>query len=246
MSKRKLKIWELNFLQRNNINPKNLNLNNNFPIEYLIGKSQFCNLILNINPPILIPRIETEELIDFSFKLIKNYKKIIKIAEVGTGSLAISLALAHMLQQTNQRYQITASDISHQALKLAKKNLQLLKLKNITLIYSDLLSNYPHKKFDLILANLPYIPTARLANLAKSVTNYEAISALNGGQDGLSLIIQLMHQIKFYLTKNGHFILEIDSSHQLKQFKQFQKIYKLKIVKDCSQRNRFLIGQFQI
>jgi release factor glutamine methyltransferase len=246
MSKRKLQVWELNFLRCNNINPESLNLNNNLPIEYLIGKCQFYHLILNIKPPILIPRIETEELIDLSFQLVKNYQKMIKVAEVGTGSLAISLALAHTLQQANKCYQITASDISCQALELAKENLQLLKLKNIFLIYSDLLSNYPHKKFDLILANLPYIPTARLANLSKSVIDHETVGALNGGKDGLFLIVKLMHQIKNYLTKDGHFILEIDSSHQLKKFEQFKQIYKLKIVKDCFKRHRFLIGQFKI
>jgi release factor glutamine methyltransferase len=245
MKKRVLEIWEINFLRKHGFNPENISLKKNQPIEYFIGKCEFVNLELDIESPILIPRIETEKIIDLSLdKIKKNKNKKLQIAEIGCGSLAISLGLATQLNKEKISYSLIAGDISQKAISLSQKNLKKYQKPKIKIIFSDLLANFPEKKFDLILANLPYIPSSRIKNLDQSVINYESICALNGGENGLKLINQLLEQIPKYLTKYGNFILEIDETHSLKDFKEFAKIYHLEIIKDCFDKNRFLVGSF--
>lgn len=244
MKRTNLEIWEINFLKKHGYDPKKVFLKPNQPVEYFVGKCDFCDLELNITPPVLIPRIETEKIVDLSIEKINKKKKdVINIAEIGCGSLAISLALAKKIKKQKNKYKIIAGDISKKAFFLSKKNLQKYSTFNIEIILSNLMNNFPKKKFDLIVANLPYIPSHRLKKLNKSVSDYEAISALNGGENGLSLINELLEQIPQFLNKNGYFILEIDETHKIENFKNFFHIYKLKIEKDCFNKNRFLVGK---
>ncbi len=161
------------------------------PLAYITGHKDWGNMALTVNESVLIPRDETEQLCQLI--LAEKYpKKTIKILDIGTGSACIPIFLAKNIQAPQM--DITAVDISPNALLLAKENLKKTNTeKLITLIESDLLNNIPtNRSFDIITANLPYLP--QKMDLAKDLS-YEPQVALFSGVDGLDLIRKLANQL---------------------------------------------------
>ena len=194
------------------------------PPEYTMEKAIFYGQEFIVSPDILIPRIETEEIIN----MVPEPKII---ADVGCGCGCIGITLAKKFPDAT----VYLSDISEAALKIARRN-----SKKETIITSDLLSHYPKNLyFDAIVANLPYIPTDRINKLPGSVKNFEPHLALDGGPNGTTLINKLLSQLPKHLKPGGLAILEIDDTHTLKDFK-IPKNFKAKIKKDQFGRNRFL------
>lgn len=221
------------------------------PVEYLTGQADFCGWQVAVSPAVLIPRVETEDLVKYCFteaqKLIEQQKHI-TIAEVGTGSGAIGLSLWRNLAQKQllNNCEVTLSDVSVPALSVAQKNLSqveaafgsafLPKLQQM-----DLLSDWPStKRIDLLIANLPYIPSERIATLDASVVQHEPRLALDGGVDGLVLIKKLLQQAESLLSPNGVIWLEVDSSHALEQFVAFNLPFQYQTVLDCFEQSRFI------
>jgi len=170
------------------------------PLPYLLGHWEFFGLDFKVSPAVLIPRPETELLVERAL-LYKPQR----VADVGTGSGIIGVTLAVKLPQAR----IVASDGSAEALAVAKANAEHQGVsERITFIESDLLESYPPQPFDLICANLPYIPSADLNGLA--VAEHEPRLALDGGADGLDLIRRLVDQAKDFLTASGRLLLEIE------------------------------------
>ncbi len=195
------------------------------PMAYIFGFKEFYGRDFQVSPEVLIPRPESEQLIDFALKTITQpHPKIIDVG-CGSGCLGISLALEMAeLQPT-----VILSDISAAALAIAKQNLANFKLKLQT-VESDLLTNFIDQKFDLIIANLPYVD--HNWSFVDGVT-YEPESAIFAANQGLALIDQLITQIAKYrlLTKNGWLILEADPSQaqsirQLLETASFNSIHQ--------------------
>ena len=191
------------------------------PVEYLTGHADFCGLDFLVNSSTLIPRIESEKIVQLTIDLI-NQKGLNHpvIADVGTGSGCLGLSIAYKLNKQQTPYTIYLSDISPEALQITRENTDhlLTSPANIFFQKSYLLADYPHIKFDIIVAKLPYIPSKNLAALPPSVKEFEPVLALDGGSGGVILINRLLRNLPYFLSPQGYAILEFDDTHTLKDF----------------------------
>ena len=159
---------------------------NGTPLAYVLGTWEFFSLEFFVNQNVLIPRPETEMLVEMALDWLKNQSRPVYGIDIGTGSACIPVSLALNHSALN----LTASDISAEALKIARRNVSRYKLeRKIHLVQGDLLGAFI-TRFDLICANLPYIPTHDLKHL--DVSRKEPLLALDGGEDGLFLIRKLL------------------------------------------------------
>lgn len=205
-------VYEQNQLLKYGLWGKDLSKFGEMPVEYIVGKAEFGGLEFYVSPAVLIPRIETENLVNLVIDHLPE--KDLKIADVGTGSGAIAILLAKRLLGLHREFEMVATDMSQQALEVTRKNLNQYKLaKKVRLQQSNLLDQL-EGKFDLIVANLPYIPETRRDDLPESVLIYEPHLALFGGEDGLYLIKELIKQAKVKLNSGGQLWLEVDDSHK--------------------------------
>lgn len=173
----------------------------NYPLQYIFGKWEFYGLELFVDESALIPRFETEILVDEILKL--DCKKD-KILDIGCGSGAISLALADNLKKSY----VYGIDINKEAIKLSNKNKEKLNLKNVDFFESDIFSNIKEKNFDIIVSNPPYIDDADMKTLEKELS-FEPQNALYGGQDGLFFYREIIINSLDYLSANGVLAFEI-------------------------------------
>ena len=175
------------------------------PLPYVIGHWEFFGLDFWVTPSVLIPRPETELLVEHALNWLAQQKDAEYIADVGTGSGCIAISLA----KYQKGVQVVACDKSWEALQVSKTNIQRHNLEsNITLIQANLLEPF-RNGFDLICANLPYIPTIKLQDL--SVSKHEPISALDGGEDGLFWIKRLLEMACQIIRPKGKILLEIEA-----------------------------------
>jgi release factor glutamine methyltransferase len=206
------------------------------PIAYIVHHKEFYGLDFYVNKSVLIPRPETELLVD---EALKFGKKKMKILDVGTGSGCIIIALAvNSKPLTNNKYY--ATDISQKVLKIAQKNAKKHNIE-IHFIKSNLFKNISKNlKFDLIVANLPYLQKQDI----KGEIIYEPKRALLGGEEGVAIIKRFLLGSKNYLAKNGKIIIEIDP-RQAKTIKNMAKnIYpdkKVLLKQDLSKFDRMMI-----
>ena len=179
------------------------------PLPYILGHWEFFGLDFIVSPAVLIPRPETELLVEQALEWLRNHPGCRKLADIGTGSGCIAIALAANLPGA----QVLASDISPQALEIAQRNAAVHRVaERITFIQADLLNmseDHYAMPFDLIAANLPYIPRHTLLNLP--VYHTEPSLALDGGEDGLDLIRRLLEQAPLCLSPQGCLLLEIEA-----------------------------------
>jgi release factor glutamine methyltransferase len=175
------------------------------PLQYIIGKAHFYGLELIVNPSVLIPRPETEGLVEWIFNQNPGKQRVL---EIGTGSGAISLAL----QSLNPSYKITATDISLPALKVARHNAKRLGYA-ISFDQADLFPGSINNGFDLIVSNPPYVSTSEYRILSPEVRLYEPKLALAAGRDGLSCYRKIISKAARYLLPGGKIYLEI-GEHQ--------------------------------
>ena len=214
------------------------------PIQYLCGVAFWRDLKLKVNDKVLIPRPETELIIDIVFRIFgKNSQKIF-FAELGTGSGAISIALAIKYPLWNG----IATDINQDALKIAFYNyVNSSKQSNLKFYFGhwwNPLESYKGK-LDLAISNPPYIPRETYDKLPEEVKNFEPETALLGGEDGLEHIREIIQKAPLFLRKNGWLILEnhFDQGEQVKQLFIKNKFNSVEIVNDFSGVGRFTIGK---
>jgi release factor glutamine methyltransferase len=182
------------------------------PLQYILERQEFWSIDFKVDPRVLIPRPETELLIEQSLLVLSgiSFKRIPSVLEIGTGSGAIAIALVKEVKNIF----LVATDISRDALELAKENAKSagvqhqIKFLNGDLFY-PLRSSKERKPFDLILSNPPYIIRSEIGSLAREVRDYEPIIALDGGEDGLEFYRRLISQTPFYLREGGWLLLEI-------------------------------------
>ena len=174
------------------------------PIEHITHQKEFMKLSFFVDKNVLIPRQDTEILVEEVIKIAKKVNAR-KVLDLCTGSGAIAVSLAKYLPQA----EITAIDISNDALKIAKKNAISNNVQNqITFISSDMFTNLGEEKFDIIVSNPPYIKTNVIKNLDIQVQN-EPYIALDGGKDGLDFYKKIINESYQYLKYSGYLCLEI-------------------------------------
>ncbi len=181
------------------------------PIAYLLGQKEFWSLNFEVNPDVLIPRPETELLMEESMKILSNRTGLKTLVELGTGSGAISIALAKSTDHL-ETTQFIATDISWEALRTAQKNAFNHKVeKKIHLVQGDWLGPFSFRKrwIDLLVSNPPYVSDMEMDNLPLTIKRYEPLKALVGGQDGLEAIRHIFQQASKQLKVGGWLLLEI-------------------------------------
>ncbi len=220
------------------------------PVEYITGKVEFGGKVFDINDQVLIPRVETELLVELGLSRVeakaaaKPSQPAPTIADLGTGSGVIGISLASLLLEKGLAGKFWLSDLSAPAITLAQHNWQQLIGDQLSaeFLVSDLLKEFPTDlKFDLILANLPYIPSDRIPYLESSVKDYEPHLALDGGEDGLKYIRELLIQAPPHLQLNSEIWLEIDYLHSHTFLIQQLPLtdFKLHIHQDQFKKTRF-------
>jgi len=168
------------------------------PLQYIFGYLNFLNLKILVEPPILIPRPETEDWINFLIKKLEKIKtEKLSILDIGTGSGCIALALGKNFPNFN----ITGIDINEKAIILATKNKELNNIKNVNFIISNFYENLENKKFDIIVSNPPYICENEWENLDKTVKDWEDKKALVANQDCLHAYKIIINNAKNHLLQ---------------------------------------------
>jgi release factor glutamine methyltransferase len=211
------------------------------PVAYLIGKKEFFNIELKVAPGVLIPRPETELLVELAIDFVRSSgKKTPKILDLGTGSGAIGLALAKNIPNA----QVTCIDISPQALKIAQENACLLNLNSVKFIQSNwfdgltgLNTALPTEDhlFDVIVSNPPYIPAGD-HHLSMGDLRFEPSSALSDDHDGLMAYRAIFKEAPAYLAADGFILVEhgFDQSKQVRELLQEQNYTNIKAHQDLA------------
>jgi release factor glutamine methyltransferase len=228
--------------QETNLNVALARLEGGEPLPYVLGKWEFFGIELEITPDVLIPRPETELLVEKAIAWLQESPVRRTVADVGTGSGAITIAIAMNIRDAH----IVATDLSLAALKVARRNTLKFNLHNIHYLQCDLLP--PHVDplatqfhFDLICANLPYIPTATLQNLP--IHRREPTLALDGGTDGLDLVRRLLEIAPEWLAPNGMILLEIEATRGLEALNLASDLFSqagIHLHQDFTGRDRLL------
>ncbi|KXT72980.1 Protein-N(5)-glutamine methyltransferase PrmC [Streptococcus gordonii] len=205
------------------------------PAQYIIGSSDFHGLTLKVDERVLIPRPETEELVELI--LSENPENSLSILDIGTGSGAIALALAN----SRPDWRITASDLSEDALSLARENAQSCGL-SLTFVQSDCLDAI-QGKFDIIVSNPPYISVADKDEVGLNVLASEPHMALFAGENGYAIYRKMAEQAGDYLTEKGKIYLEIGYKQGVgvvDLLKQFFPQKRIRVLKDQFGKDRMV------
>ena len=210
----------------------------NEPVSKIINKKNFWKDEFYVNELVLDPRPETEGIVEESLKLIRNKQSSIKILDIGTGSGALAISLAREFINAN----ITAIDISEEAIKVAKININNKKLNNQIQLKQATIDNI-NDKFDLIVSNPPYLTKKELENISQEIKNYEPYLALDGGVDGLDFYREFSRKIYELMNIKSYLILEIGD----KQFNDCKEIFSVsrlnyqKKTTDLQKKDRILV-----
>lgn len=210
------------------------------PIAYIIGEREFMGLPFKVTKDTLIPRPDTEILVENVLNNVDKDKEI-EIVDIGTGSGAIILSLLVNLPKAQGK----TVDISSKAIEVAKENAVNLQVNDrCEFFVGDLFAPLNGNKFDLIVSNPPYIPQKDIATLEDDVKEYEPVSALTDGGDGLSYYRRLLSEGKAYIKENGFIALEIGiyQSEDVKQIAMDNGWKNIKIIKDYAGIDRVVLA----
>ncbi len=209
------------------------------PIAYLIGKKEFWNNEFDVTENVLIPRPDTEIIIEEALKLIKNKKKL-SILDIGVGSGCILLSILN----EKKDFKGVGIDLSKNCLHLSKVNANKLGLKNRVKFYKSDVDNFNNGKYDLIISNPPYINRHKIRYLDKDVKNFEPNLALDGGLDGLSEVRKVINKSSELIKLNGKLILEIgfDQKYRVVKLLTSKGFYINKTLKDYANNDRCIVS----
>jgi len=206
------------------------------PLQHITGEQEFMGLIFKVNEHVLIPRQDTEILVE---EVLKFTKESMHVLDMCTGSGCIIISLMKYANHISG----VGVDISREALEVAKKNAEN-HCFNVKFINSNLFENI-EGKFDMIVSNPPYIPTGDIKNLKYEVKAYDPLLALDGKEDGLYFYTKIIEESVHYLKKNGLLFLEIgyNQGEKVKHLMLEHKFKEIKIVKDLTGLNRVIYGR---
>lgn len=223
------------------------------PLQYIVGSQEFMGLNFKVNENVLIPRQDTETLVELALERIKEGKpkrgSEWKVLDLCCGSGAIGISLAHYAAEAGEKIKITATDVSDKALSVAIENAKNLGVeKKMTFVQGDLFrplkKRFSKQKFDLIATNPPYIKSRIIPTLQREVKEYEPMLALDGGEDGLDFYRIILAEAKDYLVKGGLLMMEIgyDQGAEIAEiFDRNGNYSSFKIVKDLAGHDRVAV-----
>ncbi|MEI6090319.1 MAG: peptide chain release factor N(5)-glutamine methyltransferase [bacterium] len=212
----------------------------NEPFQYILGKTPFLDVTIAVNPSVLIPRPETEELASLILTRLQERTDIIDVLDIGTGSGCLAISLAKEFPEKN----IYGIDVSIDALKTAKENNEINQT-NAKFKIMNILNDIPQKKFDCIVSNPPYIAQNIYENLDKNVLDYEPKVSLTDCSDGLTFYKRFAEIFPNILSADGFFALEYGDNMQNDIAVLFEKNFELEIIKDFANKERFIFGSFK-
>ena len=212
------------------------------PVAYIVGNREFMGLDFYVQEGVLIPRPDTEPLVEELIELCRG-KENLNILDIGTGSGAITISLAKYLNTSN----VKSFDISDIALEVGKKNAISNEVDDrVEFIKSDLFSSIENKsiQFDVIVSNPPYIPKKDIETLHIQVKDYEPYTALEGGEDGLDFYRSITEQSRMYLKENGILAYEVghDQAKDVSEIMKSNGYTKIYTKKDLQGIDRVVIG----
>ncbi len=205
------------------------------PLWYIIGDADFCGYKIKVDERVLIPRPETEELVQ---QVVAAAEEGNSILDLCTGSGAIAIAVYKELEKNKRKASVTASDISEEALALAKENAEE-NGADIAFVQSDLFSRI-RGRFDIIVCNPPYIPSGDIAGLQREVRDFEPRLALDGGADGLDYYRRIAEDAGKYLVRGGMLVMEVGLGEAESVVKLFRYCDYSMVVKDFNGIDRFV------
>ena len=219
---------------------------NREPIQYITGRQEFWSMPFKVSPNVLIPRPETELLVEEAIKAMKAtfpQNDLFNILDIGTGSGALAAALAKEIKSAS----IIGVDISDDAIDLARENIELNDLStSVTLLQGDLFKPVGGKCFHLIVSNPPYIPHHELKDLQPEVSQHEPLSALDGGEDGLDYYREFIPKAPEHLLPDGWLMVEHgmgQSDHIISIFEKTGSFTQIENVNDLAGIDRVVKGQ---
>ena len=240
-------LKEIIFDKKVNLNQSKINLfkelirrrKHGEPIAYILKKKEFWKYNFYVDCNVLIPRPDTEIIVEETLKILNNNKKNF-VLDVGTGSGCIIISLANDCPNLMG----TAIDISKKALKVAKINAKMHQLLNRIKFYNSSVDNFFKGKYDLIVSNPPYINNLELKYLDKDIISYEPLVSLNGGLDGSFVLNKVIKKSSSLLKIGGKLVLEIgfDQKYKVMSLLKKKRFFINKVVKDYANKDRCIIA----
>lgn len=211
------------------------------PLQYILGETEFMSLDFYVKEGVLIPRSDTEILVETVLDKIDDSKT--SVADICTGSGCIGISIAHYKKNAD----VELFDISDTALETAEKNIKRNNVSDrVKTCKMDILNEYPKKKYDIVVSNPPYIEKAVIETLQTEVKDYEPRLALDGGEDGLVFYRRISETAHNFLKKDGLLAFEIGYNQGESVRGLMQKdFYDIKIIKDLSHNDRVIIGKLK-
>jgi len=209
------------------------------PIAYITGKKFFWKDEFNVNRNVLIPRPDTELIVDIILKIYKN-KKSLSVLDIGVGSGCILLSIL----KEKKSFIGTGVDISSDCIKVCKNNIKKLKINNKIRLFKSDVDNFIYGKYDLIISNPPYVKKTDLKYLERDIRKFEPKEALDGGLDGLSEVRKVINRSSELIKKNGKLVLEIafDQKRKVKNLLRKKGFYINSVLKDLGNNDRCIIS----
>ena len=206
------------------------------PLQYITGKAYFRDIVLDVDPHVLIPRPETELLVDFVINKLPVNGRLLDIG-TGSGTIAVSTAVER------RDVRVTAVDVSYKALQIAEKNAEKYGVE-IRFIESDLFSALAGERFDVVSANLPYVTEDEYKDLAPEVRSHEPVLALVAADDGFELIRRTAEALSDHLFPGGSAIFELAPAQAPRLQKLLQSLgFVSGVIRDLAGRDRFVTAE---
>lgn len=207
------------------------------PLQHIIGTQEFMGLTFKVNENVLIPRQDTELLVENVVDYLGNDERTVLDMCTGSGCIAVSI------DRLSKDSKVTAVDISEKALEVAQEN-NRLNNANVTFIQSDLFTNVTGK-YDIIVSNPPYIRTDEIPKLMEEVKSHEPVMALDGMEDGLYFYKKICSEASDYLNDNGKIFFEIgyDQGDDVSEILRQNRFCNIEVLKDLSGNDRVVIAR---
>ena len=213
------------------------------PLQHIFGEVEFMGFKFAVGKNVLIPRMDTEAVVIQAMNHVRNKGKILDLC---CGSGIIGISIAKLCEKEGKKIKLTSVDISEAAIKLTEKNADINKVK-VDILRSDLFENKKIKEYNMIVANPPYIPSDDIKNLDIEVREHDPLTALDGGEDGLSFYRKIVEESPKHLKKDGYVVFEIGYNQgvQVAELLKSRGFTDIEITQDLAGRDRVVKGQFK-
>lgn len=211
------------------------------PLQYILGETEFMGLTFKVNELVLIPRQDTETLVETVIKKIKDKK--VRVLDIGTGSGCVGISIAKFCPNA----EVTLLDYSEAILEVAAENAKLNGV-NVKLEHCDILEEVPEGKFDVIVSNPPYIETDTIFSLDNIVTSYEPPEALDGGFDGLMFYRRIAEELAEDIMEENSFIafeIGYNQGETVSEILEDAEFSAVKVIQDLCENDRVVTGRYK-